>query len=1445
MSNRDVPLERNFSPVPASIENAEEAEQLHAWGYGKQADWPEIDQRYRTIILAEGGAGKTFEMDARAKYLSSQACNSFFIRIEDIKDDFENAFEVGDNASFEQWSNSSQEAWFFLDSVDEARLNHPRAFEKALSCFEARIRDAKDRAHICISSRPYAWQPRKDFGLVDQLFPSRAQKSEAPGEGESENIENEVDEDSQEETGLKVYNLNPLDLDDIRMYAAHRSAPRIDEFITAIDRADLMDMAGRPFDLEGLIGKWNKQGALGGRHELLLYNIETRLGEIRPERADQQPLDPEHAREGARLIAAAVLLTGEPGIYVPDEGHEKDGIEGAVLLSGWGTSKDVRALLDRPLFNDVLYGMVRFRHRDVRELLAAEWFDGLLKKGHRRAVEALIFREQYGEKIVTPRMRPILPWLILFDDEIRRKALAIEPEIALEGGDIARLSLPERRKLLHDVVQRIVNNESDRSVRDNSAIARIAQSDLSEETSNLIQTYADHDDAIFFLGRLVWQGNMAACVPALHQIACDHERGKYARIAATRAVMTCGTAEQKRQLWLQLHDSMQPLPRELLAELIENSPANQDTIELLLSSIDKTTPYERFESSGVPQATHELIDRLKVNKDGKVGQPLLDLITGLNAYLDREPYMERGECHVSEEHTWLLAHASHAVERLVSARVNEAISDDALSVMLKVPSVRFWRSGDYDEYKSKLHALVPAWPELNDRLFWASVHQARSVRYAKKDERLIDDWPVQWMGHYWKFDTSGFERAVGFVKEMEDGDDRQVALSLAFRIYSEADCPEALLQALHAVVAGDGALSERLDQLLNPEESEQSRKWREDELSRKRESAKQKRQHEKDRQKWIKKLKDNPDLVRHPPGLKADEFSNDQYWLMREIEQDRMRSSRSGAAANWRALIPDFGEEVAQAFRDAATTFWSKYKPGLRSEGADTGSIPYALIFAMTGLEIEARENPEFPEGLKSAEVDRALRYITWELNGFPVWMEDLYKAFPIQTLAAIYKELDWELENSSRDTSHHYILHDLVYYAPWLHEELAPALLDRFASKGIPNDDVLRHGLNIMGGGKTDSARLTQIAQREIASNPPVSQLAIWYALWVDSEPETGIPAITQWLAGLGKKQAVNAAQFFITKLIGQRGMRREIELRSGGFKQAQHLKALYVLMHQYIRASEDNDRANGGVYSPELRDDAQDARNRLFNMLVELPGKESYIAISELITEHPDASFRDWMAHQASQRAINDGDLEPWTTEQVREFGRSLTRVPTSNRQLYEQGVLQLLELKHWLEQGNESPYAAWQAVKGETKIRNLVAGELNRRGKKLFRCAQENEFPNRQRPDIWLLNNDVPAPVPIELKVLDEAWSGPELCERLRNQLVGDYLREDGAECGIMLLVWQGRVGGKRWRIDAKLVSLDELADALKRYWSTIANNYPGVSAIEVVVIDLTRRAPKADD
>ena len=261
--------------------------------------------------------------------------------------------------------------------------------------------------------------------------------------------------------------------------------------------------------------------------------------------------------------------------------------------------------------------------------------------------------------------------------------------------------------------------------------------------------------------------------------------------------------------------------------------------------------------------------------------------------------------------------------------------------------------------------------------------------------------------------------------------------------------------------------------------------------------------------------------------------------------------------------------------------------------------------------------------------------------------------------------------------------------------------------------------------------------------------------------------------------------------------------------------------------------------MYSPGLRDDAQEARERLFNLLSEIPGKETYIALTELIEEHPHPRFRASMARRAHDCAEQEGDLEPWTPKQVGEFSANLTRTPETQRQLFDLTVARVTDLKNWVECGNDSPYRTWQKADDELEIRNLVAGWLNQNWGNPYTVAQEPELANRQRMDIWLQNEKVPSPVPIELKLLDKNWSGPDLCRSLRDQLAGDYLREATGGCGLMLLIWQGSKPGRRWRIDGQVVGIPDLPKALKGYWDTIANSFPNVAAVDVVMIDFTRR------
>ena len=1234
-----VPLERQFSPVPNDQPEGEGDDFLSVLGYDKPKTWDDIDREFRCVILAEAGAGKTEEFRQRASVLACQGKPSFFIRIEDIEADFYKAFEVGEENLFQSWLQSTGEAWFFLDSVDEARLEHPRTFEKALRRFSNAIQKGAHRAHIYLSSRPYAWRPKEDRRLFDDLLYLAAQP---------ESDDRKEDVDAQPQSAFSLYTMRPLDEERIRRFCEARTAGQVDRLLREVERTNLWSLAERPFDLEGILAKWDSDGELGGRLELLRHNIGNRLrDDHNSDRAQRQPLNIQRAREGASRLAAAVILTGMPGLNVPDAAPVKPGIEAETVLADWDP-KDVHALLERGIFNDVIYGAVRFRHRDVRELLAAEWFAGLLKDGNSRTnVEKLFFRNQYGERIITPRLRSILPWLILFDDDVRHKALAIHPEIAVEGGDPSQLPLPLRQRILSDIVRRIVSNEDDRSARDNGAIARIASQDLTGGAKQLIEEFADNDDAIFFLGRLVWQGEMASCVSPFIDIAVDGTRGIYARIASARAVMTCGSHEQKQILWHNLNERDDLIPRELLAELVEGVEPDSSNIAQLVISLGKLPPYERYKGTGLGRALHKYVEGLPIVSDC---QEISQLLDGLYGYLDRQPYVERRECHVSKEYAWLLSPATHAVERLVEARNERAYGTAALSIMLMVPALRFWRETDFSEYKGSLKVLVPNWPELNDALYWASIDQARSAKEANSGEPLTDDWSVSWLGHFWSFDSTSLPRLLEYISSRTLLDDRLVALSTAFRVYVEADRPAHILSSLEDAVADDPVLRHQLDTLLNPPVSETMRRHEEEHAEYLRKRKVEEERERQARETWIEGLRADPDRVRNPPDLKPGEFTNDQYWLMIELQDSSPVTGRSDYA-NWQALIPDFGDAVAHAYRDAAVSHWRHYEPPLQSEGVERdNTTPYALIFAMAGLEIEAAEVDEFPANLNEVQVRLALRYITWELNGFPSWFERMYHKFPTLTKEAVLKELLWELENTEADNSLHYILSDLAYRAPWLHAEIAPAILKWVEDNPTRISVNSHHCIHILVNGRTDPVRLASLAKQQMENINDADSIAVWHALRVDCEPIHGIPELGQWLADLDDETATHTAQIFITSLMG--GRRSDGCPQVGRYRTAVHLKALYLLMHRYIRAREDVDRSGGGVYSPALRDDAQDARNRLFSLLSEKPGKESYLVIKQLAHDHPDPDYRPWMTKQAYKRAEDDGDLEPWTAEQVSAF-------------------------------------------------------------------------------------------------------------------------------------------------------------------------------------------------
>ena len=75
--------------------------------------------------------------------------------------------------------------------------------------------------------------------------------------------------------------------------------------------------------------------------------------------------------------------------------------------------------------------------------------------------------------------------------------------------------------------------------------------------------------------------------------------------------------------------------------------------------------------------------------------------------------------------------------------------------------------------------------------------------------------------------------------------------------------------------------------------------------------------------------------------------------------------------------------------------------------------MPFAVVFGLAGLAIDARETEGWAANLTEAEAEVAVRYALRELNGFPFWFGDLFAAFPDLIARLTLAEVRWKLASS------------------------------------------------------------------------------------------------------------------------------------------------------------------------------------------------------------------------------------------------------------------------------------------------------------------------------------------------------------------------------------------------------------------------------------------------
>lgn len=1426
-----IPLDRTFHELALEVGADDDVDLTRLSGRRETLRWPNLLSDRRVILLSEAGSGKTEEVRNVARTLRQDGKPAFFVRIEHVSQDFEDAFEEGSFEEFSTWSASGEEGWLFLDSVDEARLRDPKDFEHAIKKLGRALAPVLQDVHIVITGRTTAWRPKTDLLLCRGAFPYRSAEKVADEEAPLDETQNVAVKKTEPVTNLtapfRIVALDDLHGEQVDAFLHGKEVPDSKVFRDAVDRKDAWSLTTRPQDLAELIDFWKDHQRIGSRFELMRSSIARRLEERDQDRAEARPITMERLRLGARLIAAATTLAQESAIRVPDGSENAKGISAREVLTDWDDI-DCATLLSRPIFDEGIYGTVRFHHRSVREYLTAEWLHSLIvDEGSRARIESLFFRSQYGIEVVVPTMRPVLPWLAILDERILARVCRLAPEVVFEGGDPSQLPRETRSNLLYQACEQLGQPAHGRSLTDYAAVERFANIDLTDDIKALLDKYGEDDDIAWFLLRMIQLGEMTGAAAEAKRFALS-ARATHTRTAAFRALATVGSAADQAEVRQSFLAEDGELNRDWLAELILGVPPDDTTLAWLLDALKRVAVKEPFEVDSLLGALSQLVLDWPLRL-------LPKLVVGLHSLLDSPPVIERRYCEFSTRYSWLAQAAGQAILRLIEARVMRVLEPAALSILRKLPIAEDDGEFELREIRDDLRKRVPEWAELNHALFWHDVAETRTGRDAGTGERLTEFWQVGILGRFWAFGAESFNSVSEDIATRPLIDDKLVALTLAFAIYRENGRPAAWRARLKRLTNGKPELRTTLHALLHPPAAGQQ-SWRREEARWKKQAKRTAARREANKREWKEHLNANVEALCDPG--KQGVITNAQYYL---CEQMRKGSNRSGkwTEGNWRSLIPEFGEPVARAFRDGAVQFWRAYRPKLRSEGAQANTTPFSVIFGLTGLSIEAHEEAGWPKGVSQTEAEVATRFALHELNGFPTWLPSLYVVHPDTVVGLVVAEIDHEIATEDPNGESHYVLYDASWSGDWMHDRLAPLLMARLRNppKSIAN---LRYMLSIVQGSSLDGSIIAKLAGGKAKATKNPETAPMWFAMWVGVDPAVAIPALAARLAEIeedGDKTLF--AMRFITALVGGR---RESRCARQAYRTVEHMKALLLLMHNYVREKDDIDRAGRGVYSPGLRDDAQDARNALFSFIRETPGKEAFLALMEISRLHPAETARPWMAFHAKEKATLDAAATAWSPGQVRDFHDRLERTPTNHRDLWYLAVDRLLELKHDLEEGDASIASILRRVDQETEIRKYIGNWCRDRSGSRYVIPQEEELADAKRPDLRFHGVGFDGPVSVELKLADK-WTGPHLFERLEIQLCGDYLRDRRSSRGIFSLVYLGIKSSWDLPNGKRAESFEALIEALQHHWTILTPQFPGVEDIAVIGIDLTKRGVDA--
>ena len=1349
--------------------------------------WPELIAKRRVVILAEAGSGKTEELTDQARQLTEAGRFAVYATVQDVgRNGFDKALRPADRQRLNTWRNSYEPGWFFVDAIDEAKLDNIR-LERALRQIAEGIAGGEGRAHIVLSGRHTDWEFARDARRLNDELPLPRENPAEPLPALETLIRRVLNREKRPEpppaeTPLIVV-MAPLDTEQVRTYAAAKNAPNLNGLMAAIEATNLWGYACRPLDLDWIVRYWRNHSRLGSFTEMTEVGLRERLQETDPERGRRDNLDAERAKHGLERIGAALVFGRQTTVAIPDNDARLE-TEGAAtkiddVLPDW-SSEDRMKLLTRPAFDPGTFGRARL-HNDnegvVRGYLAARWLQRLRQANlPQRRLHDLLFSRTYEVELVKPSLLETAAWLALWDESVASEVVRRAPFLLFTAGDPASLSLETRQTLLTALVEQMRRDE-EVPLLDLSSLSRFAQPDIAPALRAIWAADKEHDEIRRFVLRLICLGKIKDCADLAVAASFGQYQDLYTTIIAGRALLVAGDESAHKDYAEYIKRQCASISPTLVWEAVEDlfpQLIGVDDLLAILAAIhlgDAEGGGFRFDWNGA-----KLVERLMRAVD------LTRLIEGLLQQLEAEPQVGIGERSPrDEQYATALGAAAQRLLDLSPANVAPSPSIDAV---LRIGDRRLDMTQRQINKASDAVALLHRTPERRRAAFWRAadrlgnhgtlmgrplLHPFQMGYLGWPPGLVLDD--IDWLL------TDGASR----VRATE----RRLAINTALNLWFTAGEPEALKARIAGAAASDAEMQAAYVESITPRTKSAEEIKSEEELAetmRAGESARSER-----KQSWIAFIADlraNPAQLRQLRPTTATGVDNRIFSLWQLLSETT--SSNSRYAIDSVAPIKELaGEEVAAAFAAGLAEIWRAWKPTLHSVRPPSERNQIATIdcLGIAGVSIEAAGRTDWALHLTEEQAIRAAEYATLEINGFPDWIAGLAAVWPTAVEKVLAQEAASDLDDPAPG-GHYQTLDAISRSDESLARLMSPTLWRELEARSDLNRVALRPMLSILMRGLPADAKQAcytlMLGRFESSTDPQVSAQYLGAAYAINAQGATDTLMAKLDLLGEAEKTAL--VERVLPQIFGSRwspSAPPDVHL------DVATLERLVLLAYRMVRVEEDHVRENKRVYSPDQRDEAQEARSAVFTALVDTPGHATYAAILRLMDTPHFPVARSRLLALAQERAANDAEHAAWRADEPLRVERQFERPPVTGRELQLVALQRLEDLQHDLVHGDFQQGTTLSAQPNEPAVQNWMADRLRQAQGTAYSIEREVRVADEKEPDLRFRAKASDASVATEIKVA-ESWTMQQLEDALVNQLCGQYLRaQDGRE-GILLLV-----------------------------------------------------------